>query len=109
MVKPAVLQSRPAPVWWALLSGALAGLAFPPVDLKVLVWIGLVPLLAALRPSTSLRRAFLLGYLAGLVFFLINLHPLVSAHSWTGWSAEAQDVDAPRMSRQAVFMHVIWS
>ena len=95
-------------MWWALLSGALAGLAFPPVDLKVLVWIGLVPLLAALRPSTSLRRAFLLGYLAGLVFFLINLHPLVSAHSWTGWSAEAQDVYARRMSRQAVFMHVIW-
>ncbi len=109
MGKAAAGSSLLSSIWLALLSGALIGLAFPPADLKPLAWIGLVPLLAALTSSTSLRRSALLGYLAGLVFFLINLHPLVSAHSWTGWAAEPAAVFARRMSRQVIFMNLIWT
>jgi len=85
-------------------SGLLLGCAFPPADCKLLVWVGLVPLLAALR-KTSTRPAFWLGYVAGLVFFLLTLSPLVSAHSWTGWAAETPEQFTSRMSRQWVTLH----
>lgn len=93
----------------AIGSGLLLGCAFPPVDLKGLVWVGLVPLLWVLTDAPSLRRAAGLGWLAGLTFFLVTLHPLVSAHSWTGWSTEAVDAFQQRMSRQWWFMHEIWA
>src|SRR5215475_1349788 len=51
----------------ALLSGLLLRLAFPPVDLAVLAWIGLVPLLLAWRSPSS---ALLLSGLTGVVFFV---------------------------------------
>jgi len=92
----------------ALLSGALLGMAFPPVDAKPLVWIGLVPLLWALDRCERPRRAFLLGSLAGFTFFLITLHPLVSAHAWTGWAVETQAQFAARLSRQWWFLHGVW-
>ncbi len=95
-------------IWYAILSGALLGLAFPPVDMKGLAWVGLVPLLLAMTSQTAPRRVFLLGYLAGLVFFLIVLHPLVSVHSWTGWIAESSELFAHRMNRQWLFMQGIW-
>ncbi|MDP3703968.1 MAG: apolipoprotein N-acyltransferase [Candidatus Omnitrophota bacterium] len=92
----------------ALLSGILLGLAFPPVDLKWLAWVGLAPLLWAIRRCERPRRAFGLGYLAGFIFFLITLHPLVSAHAWTGWAVQTQAQFAARMSRQWWFMQGIW-
>jgi apolipoprotein N-acyltransferase len=51
----------------ASLSGLVLLLAFPPLDLAILAWIGLVPLLLA---SRSLRSAFLLSGLTGIVFFV---------------------------------------
>ena len=92
----------------SLLSGVLLGLSFPPADLKWLVWVGLVPLLWAVDRCERPRRAFLLGSLAGLVFFLITLHPLVSAYTWTGWARETATQFAARMSRQWWFLHGIW-
>ena len=42
--------------------------AFPPFDYYLLAWIALVPLLAALKEKNA-RAAFLLGTLAGFVYF----------------------------------------
>lgn len=50
------------------LSGTALALAFPGADLWPLAWVALVPLLVALRRS-SLPRAFLLGHLAGFLYF----------------------------------------
>ncbi len=92
----------------AALSGLLLAAAFPPVDWKWTVWFGLSPLLWAVKRAESQRQAFGLAYLAGLVFFLFNLHPLVSAHSWTGWASESTAEFARRMTRQWWFMQGIW-
>ena len=96
------------PAWFAVFSGVLLGLAFPPVDAKWLVWAGLVPLLLAIEQSRRPRHAFLLGALAGLAFFLLTLHPLISAHSWTGWASESPAAFAHRLTRQWWFMQGIW-
>lgn len=53
----------------ACLSAGLLLLSFPKFDLSILAWVGLVPLLVALE-GKSLRRAFFLAYLAGLIAFL---------------------------------------
>lgn len=74
------------PWFAAIISGVLLGLCYPKHDLGNLIWIWQLPLLAALWFSTSTkvskktgqprarwRRGFALGYLSGLVFFVINL------------------------------------
>ncbi len=110
MMRRARATPRPRIVqlWWAVLSGILLGCAFPPVDCKPLVWVGLVPLLWVTMGTVRPRQACAIGYTAGLVFFLLTLHPLVSAHSWTGWAAESPAAFAHRMSRQWWFMQGIW-
>ncbi len=92
----------------ALLAGALLGGAFPPFDCKWLVWLGLVPLVYAIWNCTRVRITFVLGYLAGLVFFLLTLHPLVSVYTWSGWMSETPAQFTSRMSRQWWFMQGIW-
>ena len=49
-------------------SGAALFLSFPDTGLSVLVWVAVVPLLIAVITESNLRRAFLWGYLAGVVF-----------------------------------------
>ena len=67
-------------------AGALLGVAFLHASLGWLVCIAFVPLLSALdhhaRDPRPLRRAFSLGYVAGLVFYLIGTH----------WIARLSDV-----------------
>ncbi|MEP7027651.1 MAG: apolipoprotein N-acyltransferase [Candidatus Eisenbacteria bacterium] len=70
-----------APRAWAtaLTSGVLLALAFPPIDLAPLAWIGLVPAGLWLASEEhgrrrSPREAWGLGYALGLVFFGIGLH-----------------------------------
>ncbi len=55
----------------AILSGLLLTLCFPRWDLGWLCWVALAPLIAAIwfDPKASLKRAALLGYATGLVFF----------------------------------------
>lgn len=107
--KPDVAAQPIAPLWvLALLSGFLLAAAFPPFDCKGLVWLGLAPLIAACVCSRSPWQAARVGFMAGFVFFLFNLHPLVSAHSWTGWAAETTEAFARRMTRQWWFMQGIW-
>ncbi len=99
---------RNLPVILALFSGVLLGCAFPPVDLKWFAWVGLVPLLLTLERAPRPRVAFLYGYLAGLVFFVITLHPLVSVHAWSGWTAVTERQLAMRLTRQWWFMQGNW-
>jgi apolipoprotein N-acyltransferase len=93
----------------ALASGLLLGIAYPPVDASWLVWVGLVPLLWAIRHEQRASRAFLMGTIAGTVMCLFALRPLVSAHLWSGWgSAEVANVATLR-SRQFVVLNVLWA
>ncbi len=64
----------------AAVSGGVLALAYPPFSVDGVVWVALVPLMLALwlRPAGEtgkqrLRRGFGLGWLAGAVFFLINV------------------------------------
>lgn len=70
----------------AVLSGVLLGAAFLPAPLGFLAWLGFVPLLEALDRRVarggSGRSLFGLGYVFGLVFFLISIH----------WIARLSDV-----------------
>lgn len=54
----------------AAASGVLLGLAFPKAGLWPLAWVGLLPLLVALRDAPP-YRAFLLGYASGVVQFAL--------------------------------------
>lgn len=57
----------------AILSGLLLALAFPYPSIAVFAWIGLVPLLFAVRRS-SLKQAPVLGLAFGVTFFLTVLY-----------------------------------
>src|SRR2546430_9531827 len=50
-------------------SALLTILSFPDFDLWPLAWVGLVPLLVVIAQSSKASRAFLLGWLWGIVFF----------------------------------------
>ncbi len=52
----------------ACCSGLLLAAGFPDINLHMLAWIALVPLLIALQ-GQSIRHAFILGGICGLVFF----------------------------------------
>lgn len=67
----------------ALLSGSLLFLSFPPHELGVFAWVALVPLILACSGSTP-RRAALLGWLAGAVFFVGSLYWLRHV-TWAGY------------------------
>jgi apolipoprotein N-acyltransferase len=62
----------------ALLSGALLALSFPRFGHPAFAWIALVPLLVALTSKRqSARRAFTLGLVSGVVYFVGTIY-------WTG-------------------------
>ena len=56
----------------AILSGLLLALAFPPLSQADTAFFALVPLLLAVRASEP-KRGFRIGFVAGLVFWLLNL------------------------------------
>ena len=56
-------------------SGVLLALSFPKFGHPALAWIALAPLLLALAAAaTTLRRAFTLGLLTGIVYFTGTLY-----------------------------------
>ena len=66
-------------VWPVLLAGAsgvLLALAFPKVDWNILAWVAFIPLLWMMQGQT-LRRAFSLGWIAGMGFYLCTLYWVV--------------------------------
>lgn len=64
----------------ALLSGALLGLALPPLPLGFLAWIALIPLMISLETMKRSHEAYLAGFLAGLVYYTIAVH-------WLAWNS----------------------
>lgn len=67
-------------------TGLMAALLFPPFSFATLVWICLVPLLAALWSLNAKHRAkkgFLIGYIAGAISFGVQVSWL-STVSWLG-------------------------
>lgn len=73
----------------AILTGLLQPIALPPWDLTWLCWIALVPLTSAIlfSPEKTKHRwlgDFLLGYVAGLVFFWISFFWLTTVTA-LGW------------------------
>jgi apolipoprotein N-acyltransferase len=59
----------PAEASLAIASALLLVLSFPDFDLWWLAWIGLVPLLVIVTRTPKAGRAFLLGWLWGVIFF----------------------------------------
>ena len=57
----------------AVLSGLCLAAAFPSLEIAPLAWIGLVPLLFAIRGRTP-GAAFRLGWTTGTVFFLVTCY-----------------------------------
>ena len=60
---------RLRPWFLSVATGLLLVAAFPKWNLGFLAWVALVPLLLVLGRAASLRAAFGLGYLCGMVFF----------------------------------------
>lgn len=57
----------------AILSAILLILAYPPFSFSYLAWIALIPILLVPVPATRWRR-FLLGYLFGYAYSVVNLY-----------------------------------
>jgi apolipoprotein N-acyltransferase len=67
----------------SIASGLFLGAAQPGFDLSALAWVGLLPLLLALRGS-SVGRAFRLGWLAGTSYYALILYwiaPTISTYT----------------------------
>jgi apolipoprotein N-acyltransferase len=78
-----------APELAAALSGLLAAQAFPPLDLGVLGWVALIPLLVVLRQATPRQGAWR-GFIQGTVFYLFLLSwipEVVSGYGGLGLAA----------------------
>ncbi len=69
-------MQRGWPVSLAGASGVLLALAFPKVDWNILAWVAFIPLLWQTQRQT-LRRAFSLGWIAGMGFYLCTLYWVV--------------------------------
>jgi apolipoprotein N-acyltransferase len=65
---PAFVKRRFFPYALALLSGLFLALSFPRWELFPLAWVAFIPLLFAVRNASS-TQSFLIGWIAGLVYF----------------------------------------
>ncbi len=108
-------------VWLlAIASGVALALCFPRFDIETLVWVWAAPLMVALwwtpvrREKRRFWRGLGLGYLAGVVFFAINLFwitevtlvgaaifPLYLGLYFAVWGGIAATVGRPRDERLA--------
>ncbi|MDD5348177.1 MAG: apolipoprotein N-acyltransferase [Candidatus Omnitrophica bacterium] len=74
------LTSRQSPVWkdffLAVISGVVLSLSFPAANLEFLAWVAFVPLFVCLKEKSK-TKAFLLAYLAGVVFWSFVIYWLV--------------------------------
>jgi apolipoprotein N-acyltransferase len=75
----------------AIASALLLVLSFPDFDLWWLAWIGLVPLLVVVTRTPKAGRAFLLGWLWGVIFFYGTCwwltYPMTHYAHMAGWLA----------------------
>jgi len=63
----------------AVASGLALWVAFPGFSIEFLAWVALAPLIHAVTDGISLRRAFLLGWITGIVFTFL-------AENWIAYS-----------------------
>jgi apolipoprotein N-acyltransferase len=68
------VTSRLSAYGGAVVSGAFLALSFPKYGHPAFGWIALTPLLVALVSAPSMRRAFTLGLLTGVVYFVGTLY-----------------------------------
>jgi apolipoprotein N-acyltransferase len=68
-----IAMSKKTDTILAIFSGILLVQGFQPLDLYILPWVALVPLLMALRGKES-GTAFLLGWLTGFIWFLGTIY-----------------------------------
>lgn len=68
----------------AAASGLLLALAFPSPEVSIFAWVGLLPLLWACR-DLALRRAFFLGWISGVAFYVATLYWIV--HTVSAYTA----------------------
>ncbi len=80
-----IIRRQNAPFLGAVLSGALLFLSFPPHSTGVFGWVALVPLMLACTNAAP-RRAALLGWLSGAVFFVGSLYWMRHV-TWAGYLA----------------------
>ena len=73
----------------AALSGVLLVAGFPKIHLPGLVWIACLPLLMVLATEKRLKRAFLLAYVCGAVFFAGSCYWFVIVMEFYGHLAPA--------------------
>jgi apolipoprotein N-acyltransferase len=66
----------PMRLLFAVVSGILLAAAFPKLDWEPLAWVGLVPLLVAVR-GVRPGRAFLIGWLSGTTFYVLTCYWIV--------------------------------
>ena len=86
-----VFNSPALPIIGSIFSGILLAMSFPGFDHSRLAYIGLVPLMFAVR-NVSTKKAALLGLLAGFVFFMVSLswlHNLTDKVEGVGLKASA--------------------
>jgi apolipoprotein N-acyltransferase len=103
------LSSRSAAYVLASASGALLALSFPKFGHPAFAWIALAPLLVALTlGNTTLRRAFSLGLLTGIVYFTGTLYWITGVMAKYGDMASwvAVPINALLVLYQAAFVAV---
>lgn len=61
----------------AVISGLLLFLAFPPVNISYLAWVGFVPFFYSVKTGNN-KKSFLNGYLTGLIFFGLLLYWMIN-------------------------------
>ncbi|MFC1767486.1 apolipoprotein N-acyltransferase [Candidatus Margulisiibacteriota bacterium] len=71
-------------ILFALLSGLLLFITFPPFNLFFIAWFALIPLLIAVKRAKTAKEAFLGGFLCGLVFFGGMLFWVNALMQWAG-------------------------
>jgi apolipoprotein N-acyltransferase len=79
-----LLQRRSARFLFAALSGVAFGCAFPDYSIYWLIFIALIPLVAATVSSSGKREAFLLGWLSQTVAWLVMVPWVVRVMSHYG-------------------------
>jgi apolipoprotein N-acyltransferase len=80
-------STRVAPAIGGIASGLLLGVAALPWDLGFLAAVGVAPLLAVLVARTTLREAWMAGFLCGVGWFGIGFAwmPVVAGANWRTW------------------------
>jgi apolipoprotein N-acyltransferase len=78
---PSILQSR---YLWAVLSGLVLAVAFPPFNVAGFAWLAPGLMVAAAREKSGAQR-FRIGYVAGIAYYLTTLYwLLLIPYRWHG-------------------------